>query len=107
MRVEHFAGGSVARWHFHDLRRTFRSHARGIGIEAEIAELMLNHKRKGMEGIYNKNQELELRAAGFAAWEAFLLAIAWNTGAATGLMAPASDQPVPTEARQIVAQGLP
>ncbi len=87
-RMEEFAGASIARWHFHDLRRTFRSNARRVGIERDIAELMLNHKRKGIEGIYNKNQELELRAAGFAAWENFLLTIAHTTGSATGLMAP-------------------
>jgi hypothetical protein len=37
---------------------------------------MLNHKRKGMEGVYERNEELELRAAGFAAWEAFLVELA-------------------------------
>lgn len=88
-RMEELAGIPIARWHFHDLRRTFRSNARRVGIERDIAELMLNHKRKGIEGIYNKNQELELRAAGFEAWENFLLTIARTTGSAAGLMAPA------------------
>jgi hypothetical protein len=61
-RMEALAGGRLVRWHFHDLRRTFRSHARGVGIDRDIAELMLNHKRRGIEGIYNRAQELELRA---------------------------------------------
>lgn len=87
-RMEALAGKEIARWHFHDLRRTFRSNARRVGIDQEIAELMLNHKRKGMEGIYNKNQELELRAAGFAAWDAFLQAIAENLGLSSALGAP-------------------
>lgn len=88
-RMEDYAGRSLARWHFHDLRRTFRSKARQLGIESDIAELMLNHKRKGIEDIYNKNQELELRAAGFAAWEEFLGRIAIEVGAAESLLLPA------------------
>lgn len=75
-RMEKLARTVIPSWHFHDLRRTFRSNARRIGIDRDIAELMLNHKRKGIEGVYDKNQELELRAAGFAAWEAFLLDVA-------------------------------
>ncbi|MBW8297366.1 hypothetical protein [Sphingopyxis sp.] len=50
-RMEEFAGCAIPWWHFHDLRRTFRSNARRVGIDNEIAELMLNHKRKGIEGI--------------------------------------------------------
>ena len=90
-RMEAYAGASLARWHFHDLRRTFRSNARRLRIDREIAELMLNHKRKGIEDIYNKSQELELRAAGFAAWETFLTAIAVRSGAAKSLLLPAAD----------------
>ena len=90
-RMEEYAGASLARWHFHDLRRTFRSNARRLGIDREIAELMLNHKRKGIEDIYNKSQELELRAAGFAAWEAFLTRIAIRSGAAKALLLPDTD----------------
>lgn len=90
-RMEEYAGTPLARWHFHDLRRTFRSNARRLGIDREIAELMLNHKRKGIEDIYNKNQELELRAAGFAAWESFLTGIAIEAGAADSLLLPVTD----------------
>lgn len=49
---------------------------------------MPDHKRKGIEGIYNKNQELELRAAGSALWERQLLARAWAAGVAEELLAP-------------------
>ncbi len=45
-RMNELAGGAVASWHFHDLRRTFRSHSRRLGIDRDIAELMLNHKKK-------------------------------------------------------------
>ena len=49
---------------------------------------MLNHKRKGMERIYSANQELELRAAGFAAWETFLVGIASKCEGAGVLLSP-------------------
>lgn len=74
-RMEALAEQDIPRWHFHDLRRTFRSHSKRLGIDREIAELMLNHKRKGLEGIYNQNEELDLRRSGFAAWEAFLVGL--------------------------------
>jgi integrase len=87
-RMEEIAGSKLPRWHFHDLRRTFRSHARRIGIDRDIAELMLNHKRKGIEGVYDRNEELELRAAGFAAWETFLAELAASVGSADRLGVP-------------------
>ena len=79
-RMEEIAGVKVARWHFHDLRRTFRSHSRKLGIDRDIAELMLNHKKKGLDEIYDQNQELELRRAGFAKWEQFLVYLASEAG---------------------------
>ena len=87
-RMEELAGCAIPRWHFHDLRRTFRSHSRKLGIDRDIAELMLNHKKKGLDGVYDQNEELELRRAGFAAWERFLLGLAIEAGVAALLGAP-------------------
>jgi len=39
-------------------------------------ELARHRQRKGIEGVYNRKQELGLRARGFAACEAFLSRIA-------------------------------
>ena len=89
-RMEEIAGTTVPRWHFHDLRRTFRSHSRKVGIDRDIAELMLNHKKKGLDFIYDQNEELDLRRAGFAAWEGFLLGLAVEAGVADLLGAPSS-----------------
>lgn len=49
---------------------------------------MLNHKRKGVEAIYNKDEELELRADGFARWESFVVGIAEKAGLAPLLGIP-------------------
>lgn len=79
-RMQKLAGVTIPRWHFHDFRRTFRSNARRIGIDRDVAELMLNHKRKGIEGVYDKNLALDLRRDGFALWEQFLRELAIKAG---------------------------
>jgi hypothetical protein len=101
--MEQFAGERLARRHFHDLRCTFRSHARRVGIERDIAEMMLNHKKKGLEAIYDQNDELELRADGFARWERSLVEIAEEMEVAGFLSvpylypaAPDAEEPAPT-----------
>lgn len=45
----------------HDLRRTFRTLASAERIDGQVAERCLNHKLKGVEGIYNRHDFLEER----------------------------------------------
>lgn len=47
----------------HDLRRTFRSLSSQLGIPGHVAERCLNHKLKGMEGVYDRYDYLEERLA--------------------------------------------
>ena len=51
--IEHFT--------IHDLRRTCRSLLASLGVQGHIAERCLNHKLKGVEGIYNRHDYLEDR----------------------------------------------
>lgn len=44
----------VRRFTPHDLRSTGRSHLRALGIGRDIAEMCLNHKLQGVEGIYDQ-----------------------------------------------------
>ncbi|PZR19195.1 MAG: hypothetical protein DI535_31355, partial [Citrobacter freundii] len=90
-RMEKLAERPIPSWHFHDLRRTFRSNARQLGIDRDIAELMLNHKRTGIEGVYDKNLQLDLRAAGFALWEDYLVGLARKAGVADALDCPPAE----------------
>ncbi len=53
-KLEHFTG--------HDLRRTFRSLAASSGIAGDVAERCLNHKLKGVEGIYDRHDYVEERS---------------------------------------------
>lgn len=45
----------------HDFRRTARTHLAALGVESHIAERCLNHKIKGVEGIYNRHDYFDER----------------------------------------------
>ncbi len=51
--IEHFA--------VHDLRRTCRSLLASLRVPSHIAERCLNHKLKGVEGIYDRYDYLDER----------------------------------------------
>jgi integrase len=53
----------IAPWRIHDLRRTARSLMAGAGVEDGIAELVLGHGKKGVEGIYNRFKYRDEKAA--------------------------------------------
>jgi integrase len=65
-------------WTVHDLRRSFATHAAGIGIQPHIVEAVLNHisgYRAGVAGIYNRaTYEPEKRIA-LDRWAEHLIAI--------------------------------
>lgn len=46
--------GDLQHFTIHDLRRTFRSLAAAEGVPSHVAERCLNHKLKGVEGIYDR-----------------------------------------------------
>ncbi|WP_235868511.1 tyrosine-type recombinase/integrase [Vibrio ezurae] len=51
----------VTHFTIHDLRRTCRSLLAAVGTPGHIAERCLNHKLKGVEGIYNRHDYLDRR----------------------------------------------
>ena len=53
--------GDMPHFTVHDLRRTCRTLLAKQGTPGEVAERCLNHKLKGVEGIYNQNDYLEER----------------------------------------------
>lgn len=53
--------GDVAEFTVHDLRRTCRSLLAALGVPGHIAERCLNHKLKGVEGIYDRYDYLDER----------------------------------------------
>ncbi|RKR03564.1 tyrosine-type recombinase/integrase [Halomonas sp. M20] len=53
--------GNLAEFTVHDLRRTCRSLLAAAGVPGHIAERCLNHKLKGVEGIYDRYDYFEER----------------------------------------------
>lgn len=58
-----FKEGKMPVTHFtlHDLRRTCRSLLSSLGVQGHVAERVLNHKLKGVEGIYDRYDYLKER----------------------------------------------
>ena len=53
--------GDLKHFTIHDFRRTFRSLAAAEGVPSHVAERCLNHKLKGVEGIYDRYDYFEER----------------------------------------------
>lgn len=58
-------GAGLEHFTVHDLRRTCRSLLASLGVPSHIAERCLNHKLKGVEGIYNRHDYLNERREAF------------------------------------------
>ena len=56
----------------HDFRRTARTHLAALGVDPYIAERCLNHKIKGVEGIYNRHDYFDERRKALELWAQFL-----------------------------------
>lgn len=56
----------------HDFRRTARTHLEALGVDWRVAERCLNHKIKGVEGIYNRHDFLNERREGLTKWATLL-----------------------------------
>ena len=63
---------SIESFCIHDLRRTARTHLARLGVESHIAERCLNHKLKGVEGIYNQHDYLDERRKALIKWANFI-----------------------------------
>lgn len=45
----------------HNFRRTARTHLAALGVEPHVAERCLDHKLKGVKGVYNRHDYVEER----------------------------------------------
>ncbi|WP_116474809.1 tyrosine-type recombinase/integrase [Zobellella maritima] len=59
----------------HDLRRTARTQLAALGVDPVVAERCLNHKIRGVEGIYNRHQYFEERKGALLRWAGLLDAL--------------------------------
>jgi integrase len=58
----------LPRWVLHDLRRTMRSGLGKVGTRPDIAELAINHVKKGMKKIYDQHDYLPEIKVALAKW---------------------------------------
>ncbi|ECT6792520.1 site-specific integrase [Salmonella enterica subsp. enterica serovar Derby] len=65
----------VPNFTIHDFRRTARTHLASLGVDPVVAERCLNHRIRGVEGIYNRHQYFEERKAALAQWADLLVAL--------------------------------
>ncbi|MBN3789720.1 site-specific integrase [Burkholderia sp. Ac-20353] len=63
----------IRRFTPHDLRSTMKSHMRKLGIARDITEMCLNHKLKGVEGIYDQYTYYDERRRALELWAQFLM----------------------------------
>jgi integrase len=64
----------------HDFRRTARTHLAALGVDPHVAERCLNHKLKGVEGIYNRHEYFAERKMALEAWGQLLLQLERGEG---------------------------
>ncbi len=62
------AAGLAENWTLHDLRRTFRSGLTKLDIDADLAEVMLNHRPETLRSIYGRDPRLDARRAAAERW---------------------------------------
>lgn len=60
--------GGVRPFSLHDLRRTTRTHLEALGTAPTVAERCLNHRVRGISGIYNRHDYFEERKEALQAW---------------------------------------
>lgn len=65
-------GLDIRRFTPHDTRSTAKGHLRNLGFSSEITEIALNHKIKGVEGIYDVREEIPERRQAMNAWADFI-----------------------------------
>lgn len=65
----------VPNFTIHDFRRTARTHLAALGVDPVVAERCLNHKIKGVEGIYNRHQYFNERKEALSLWVDLLLTL--------------------------------
>ena len=65
----------VPNFTIHDFRRTARTHLAALGVAPHIAERCLNHKLKGVEGIYNRHDYFDERKKALDEWARLLSAL--------------------------------
>ncbi|WP_312968526.1 tyrosine-type recombinase/integrase [Acinetobacter gerneri] len=65
-------GNNLRRFTVHNLRHTASTHLNDMGHDGNIVEALLNHKKLGIKGIYDKSKYIELRKQILIDWSNFI-----------------------------------
>jgi integrase len=68
-------GKPLPRWTLHDLRRTMRSGLGRLGIRPDVAELVINHAKGGIQATYDRYSYQREIAAALIAWSEHVMAV--------------------------------
>ncbi|AHE73633.1 integrase [Enterobacter ludwigii] len=66
---------NIPNFTIHDFRRTARTHLAALGVDPVVAERCLNHRIKGVEGIYNRHQYFDERRHALELWAELLASL--------------------------------
>lgn len=67
-KVRRALPSNITNFTIHDFRRTARTHLASLGVDPFVAERCLNHRIKGVEGIYNRHDYFEERKIALKKW---------------------------------------
>lgn len=73
--LKRLGGLDIVHFTVHDMRRTARTNLSTLGVNRFVAERALNHKLKGVEGIYDQHDYFEERTSALDLWAATLAAL--------------------------------
>jgi integrase len=65
----------VARWRFHDLRRTMRTALGGLPVPNNVAELCIAHAQPGLHKVYDQHSYRDEKCRAFELWANRLMTI--------------------------------
>jgi integrase len=60
--------GDMEPWHLHDLRRTFATHLRSLGVDRLVVSKLLNHAEAGITHIYDRYSADPEKSAAVERW---------------------------------------
>jgi hypothetical protein len=60
----------VAKWTFHDLRRTMRTGLGGLPIPSNICEMCISHSQPGLHKVYDRHGYRNEKRRAFELWAA-------------------------------------
>jgi integrase len=69
----------VQGWSLHDLRRTLQSELHELGVTSDVTERILNHKRRGVQAVYDRAAYREPKRMALRRWADYVTTLPAST----------------------------